>query len=568
MGIINFSKDKCRNCYKCIRNCPIKAIKLKDKHAQIIPSMCIGCGNCIKICPHNAKEIKSDVNVIKEWLKTEKVVLSLSGVFPSVYYLDHPRQYLGVLRKLGFTIIEETSIGAEAVARAYARDYYSDRNFVIASSCASIKNLIEIYYPEYIGALSTEVSPMIAHGKILREKYPDAKIVYAGSCLSKKMEVLEKEVRGIIDGVLTFDEIDDWIKEENIIPNEMNAEDFDAMGNSNGRLYPIVGGIAKSSVENLDGSRKILRLDGVQDCMQFLDEMCHLDKKYWIEMNACEEGCINGPGNTHSQLSKYEKVEMLQTYIDLNVDKDSEDNVPNKINTRRTFQARPVHHLEEVPEEELEKIMVQMSKFNESDELNCGTCGYDTCRDKARAVYWNMAEIEMCLPLISSKNEAISNLIITTTPNAIAVLDKKYRIIEFNEAAERLFNVKREDVFHYNFMDVLDYNPFKKLNFEKENIYTGKGTFQRENRVFMEILTYIPEQELYMGIFIDITDQEKQEQVFIKMQEDTLSMAQRVIDKQMRVAHEIAGLLGETTAETKVTLTKLQKVIGNRGDES
>jgi PAS domain S-box-containing protein len=178
-----------------------------------------------------------------------------------------------------------------------------------------------------------------------------------------------------------------------------------------------------------------------------------------------------------------------------------------------------------------------------------------------------MAEIEMCLPLISSKNEAISNLIITTTPNAIAVLDKKFRVIEFNDAAERLFNIKREEIFHYRFTDILDYNPFKKLQFAKDNNYTGKGIYERENRVFMEILTFIPEQQLYMGIFIDVTKQERQEKAFIKMQEETLSMAQRVIDKQMRVAHEIAGLLGETTAETKVTLTKLQKVVRNREED-
>lgn len=565
MGIINFSKDKCRNCYKCVRNCPVKAIKLKDKHAQIMSDMCIGCGNCIKICPHNAKEIQSDVNTIKNWLKTEKVVLSLSGVFLTTHNMKHPRQYLGALRSLGFTIIEETCIGAEAVAMAYAKDYYSDKKFVIASSCSSIKNLIEIYYPQYLDALSTQVSPMIAHGKILKEKYPDAKIVYAGSCLSKKMEVLETEVQNVIDGVLTFDEIDEWIKEEKIVLNQREPDEFDATGNID-RLYPLIGGLAKSSVENLDGSRKIFRIDGVKECMQFLDEMDHLKKSYWIEMNSCEEGCINGPGNTQSLLSKYEKIEMIQTYIDANSTQYLEENVP-QIDTTRTFRSRPVHNLEDVPKEKLENILIQMGKFSEQDELNCGTCGYDNCREKAKAIYWNMAEVDMCLPLMWKKSDAISNLIITTSPNAIVVLDKKYRIIEFNDAAESLFNVKREDVFHYKFMDILEYYPFRKLNFNKENIYTGKGIYERENRVLMEILTYMPAQELYMGIFIDITIQEKQEQVYLKMQEETLSMAQLVIDKQMRVAHEIAGLLGETTAETKVTLTKLKKAIGNREDE-
>ncbi|WKY45613.1 (Fe-S)-binding protein [Eubacteriaceae bacterium ES2] len=275
---------------------------------------------------------------------------------------------------------------------------------------------------------------------------------------------------------------------------------------------------------------------------------------------------MNGPGNIMSRLSKYEKVEMINTYLELNRDKKNTLPLPD-LAYHRDFREHPVKQMEKIPPKELEDILIQMGKFSPKDELNCGTCGYDTCRDKARAVYWNMAEIEMCLPLISSKNEAISNLIITTTPNAIAVLDKKFRVIEFNDAAERLFNIKREEIFHYNFMDILDYNPFKKLKFSKDNNYTGKGIYERENRVFMEILTFIPEQQLYMGIFIDVTKQERQEKAFIKMQEETLSMAQRVIDKQMRVAHEIAGLLGETTAETKVTLTKLQKVVRNKEED-
>ncbi len=566
MGVINFSKDKCRNCYKCIRNCPIKAIKLKDGHAQIISSMCIGCGYCIKICPHNAKEIHNDVDQVKKWFKTDQVVLSLSGVFPATYKLDHPRRYLTALRQLGFTVIEETSLGAEAIISENEKAYNSDRDFVISSSCAAIKNLIEMYYPQYLDSLAKVVSPMIAHGKIIKEKYPNAKVIHIGACLARKMEVFDPSVVGIIDAVLTYDEIDQWFQKEGIDPKNLEIGEFDRIGGDAGRTYPMVGGLAQSHVQTLGGKRKIIRIDGVENCMHFLDEMGKLKKKYWIEMNACEEGCINGPGNLHSVLSKYEKVEMINTYIDINKETKSAEILP-QIDLRRDFSKRPVFHLKEVPEKELDNILRQMGKDSPQDELNCGICGYDTCKDKARAVYWNMAEIEMCLPLILNKSKAISNLIVTTTPNAIAVLDKKYRIIEFNDAAERLFNVKREDVFHYSFKDVMDYNPFKKLDTRSENVYTGKGLYERENRIFMEILTYTPVQELYMGIFIDISRQERQEKAYIKMQEETLGMAQEVIDKQMRVAHEIAGLLGETTAETKATLTNLQKVIRNREDE-
>lgn len=566
MGIIDFSKEKCRNCYKCIRICPVKAIKLKDEHAQIISDMCIGCGYCIKICPQNAKEIQNDVSLVKDWLKNSQVVVSLSGVFPASSDMQHPRQYLGALRKLGFTIIEDVSVGMEAVALENEKEFKSDRHFVINSSCPAVKNLIEMYYPDYVKYLSRVVSPTIAHGEMLKDRYPDSKIVVIGACLAEKTEIVDSQVADVIDAVITFDELRQWFREEGVDPKTAPIEDFDACGSNQLNNWPMAVGLTEKDARKLNSDRNIISIESIENSMAFLNEIGKLKKKYWIQMRACEEGCMNGPGNIMSRLSKYEKVEMINTYLDLNQDRKKALPLP-ALDYRREFSANPVKRLEKIPPKELEDILIQMGKFSPKDELNCGTCGYDTCRDKARAVYLNMAEIEMCLPLISSKNEAISNLIITTTPNAIAVLDKKFRVIEFNEAAERLFNIKREEIFHYRFTDILDYNPFKKLQFAKDNNYTGKGIYERENRVFMEILTFIPEQQLYMGIFIDVTKQERQEKAFIKMQEETLSMAQRVIDKQMRVAHEIAGLLGETTAETKVTLTKLQKVVRNREED-
>ena len=220
-----------------------------------------------------------------------------------------------------------------------------------------------------------------------------------------------------------------------------------------------------------------------------------------------------------------------------------------------------------MPEEAIEEILRQTGKFTPKDELNCGTCGYDSCREKAAAVYCGMAELDMCLPFMRNRNEAISNLIIASTPNAIAVLDKDFRIVDFNGAAEKLFKTAKTDVLHENFVEVFDYNPLKKLDNVEGNYYSGRGLYARGNIHFMEILTYIPGQKMYMGIFVDISREIKKERAYQKMQEETLDMAQKVIDKQMRVAHEIAELLGETTAETKVTLTRLQKVVGTREEE-
>ncbi|MGL4548660.1 (Fe-S)-binding protein, partial [Eubacterium aggregans] len=207
------------------------------------------------------------------------------------------------------------------------------------------------------------------------------------------------------------------------------------------------------------------------------------------------------------------------------------------------------------------EILHKTGKYQPSDELNCGTCGYDSCREKAAAVYRGMEEIDICLPYMRNRNEAVSNLIIATTPNAITVLDRDYRILEFNSAAEQIFAMSKNDVMGRDFTQIFDYNPFTKLKNVEGNTYSGRGYYFQGSIHFMEILTYIPEQDMYMGIFVDISQEIKKENTFRQMQVETLEMAQKVIDKQMRVAHEIAGLLGETTAETKVTLTKLQKIV-------
>lgn len=565
MGVINFTRASCRNCYKCIRYCPVKAIKLMDNQAQIVEDLCIGCGNCFRICPQNAKYVASDVDSIRQWLEEGPVVLSLAPSFPAGFNTEDPLQVLGGLRALGFTVIEETAIGAEQVSKYYAKDYWGTKRHVITTSCPTVNMMIEKYYPDVVEYLSEVVSPMTAHGMMLKERYPNAKVVFAGPCISKKMEAVDA-ASPIIDGVLTFDELDVWFKEEGINVADMPAGRFDAAGCNVARFYPLAGGVEKTSIPGVQGVRRVIKIDGLKNCRDFLDDIGKLEGQYWIEMNACVEGCVNGPGNTHSPLVKYERIERVTDYINNNARKDPEtpEQAPD---FSRGFAVEKKDPFAGVPEEAIEEILRQTGKFTPKDELNCGTCGYDSCREKAAAVYCGMAELDMCLPFMRNRNEAISNLIIASTPNAIAVLDKDFRIVDFNGAAEKLFKTAKTDVLHKNFVEVFDYNPFKKLDNVEGNYYSGRGLYARGNIHFMEILTYIPGQKMYMGIFVDISREIKKERAYQKMQEETLDMAQKVIDKQMRVAHEIAELLGETTAETKVTLTRLQKVVGTREEE-
>ena len=424
--------------------------------------------------------------------------------------------------------------------------------------------MVEKYYCKLVPYLSGVVSPMMAHGRMLKKRYPGAKVVFAGPCISKKLEVLGQSDEVDIDAVLTFDELHEWFEEEHVTIDDCAPGAFDSDDCDVARFYPLAGGVAKSSVPDVTGPRRGIKIDGLKNCRDFLDHIGSLKENYWIEMNACSEGCVNGPGNTHSPFVKYERMERVKEYINQDAREDY-DNRDVKAAQGKLYQPNKKDILKLVPEEAIEEILHKTGKFKASDELNCGTCGYDSCREKAAAVYCGMAELDMCLPFMRNKNEAISNLIINATPNAIVVLDHDYRILEFNPAAEMTFEVSRADVVGRVFGRIFRYNPFEKLNHQEGNTYSGRGHYAYGDVHFMEVLTYLPDQDMYLGIFVDISKEIKKENDYRQMQVDTLDMAQKVIDKQMRVAHEIAELLGETTAETKVSLTRLQKIV-SKGD--
>lgn len=565
MGVINLKEANCRNCYKCIRHCPVKAIQMTRGQARIVEELCIGCGNCLKVCPQNAKQVESPVESIQTWMDEGEVVLSLAPSFPAAFDVDNPLRVVSALKALGFAAVAETAEGAEAVSKAYREDYDGSRRHVLTTSCPTVNRLVEKYYPHLTDCLSPVVTPMIAHGRMLKERYPGAKVVFAGPCVAKKLELTDPQAKGAVDGVLSFDELSEWFEAEGICVTDYPVKPFDSESCNVARLYPLTGGVEKSALGGYEGKRRVIKVDGLVRCRELLDHLEELSDPCWIEMNACVEGCINGPGNTKSPLPQYERGKRVRDYIAGSERQDASSDI--KVSLACEYPADAKVLLKTVPEADIEAVLHQTGKFTPEDELNCGTCGYDSCREKAAAVCLGMAESDMCLPFMRNRNEAISNLIIAYTPNAIAVLDKDYTILDFNVAAEQLFHIAKNEAVGQNFVTLFDYNPFKKLENVPENTYSGRGYYIKGGIHFMEILTYVPLQKMYIGIFVDISREIKKEQAYQKMQEETLDMAQKVIDKQMRVAHEIAELLGETTAETKVTLTRLQKVVGTREED-
>lgn len=571
MSYMNFSRANCKNCYKCLRYCPVKAIKFENEQAEIIEKRCINCGHCLVVCPQNARKVTSDLSLVKEALaKGKKVIGSIAPSFPG-YFLGKEVGFIYALEKLGFYKVEETAVGAEITSDLY-EEYIknNERDSYITTCCPSANYLIEKYFPKLISKALPIVSPMIAHGKIIKKIYgQDSFTVFIGPCLTKIVEKEEYNGESPVNAVLTFDEINEWLEGKGIDLEELNKNAKEEYLLNYGRNYPIHGGILDSiqDLQEVKNYEKI-SVDGIEECMELFEAMEKGEvKNLLVEVSACKGSCIGGP----SRIVKDEYFKRLKGVKEYNKklkEKSLEKVTLNLegLNFTRVLKDKIVYN-EEPYSEKLEEIMKTMGKYNIEDELNCGVCGYDTCRDKAKAIYNNMAEPTMCLNHMRSKAESISNLIFENTITCVILLDGDLNIKEINPAGERIFSVRRENIKDKPISILMVDEDFKYVKENNTSIIGKRIAIPQYNVVFMENIVYLPEQDLIMASMMNVIEEERNRKELIKVKENTLNAAQEVIEKQMRVAQEIASLLGETTAETKIILSKLKKVVeGEEGE--
>ncbi|PAT02214.1 hypothetical protein CI105_02390 [Candidatus Izimaplasma bacterium ZiA1] len=567
MEYLNFSEANCQNCYKCIRTCKVKAIKITDQQATIIPELCVGCGECFSICPQNAKSVKTDIDYVKELIKqNKKIIVSLAPSFPSFDNLKSPLSFISGLRELGFSEIEETSIGASLVSEKYKEEYYSEQQHIITSSCPTVNFLITKYYHEHVKYLSETLSPMMVHNKLIKNENEGVYTVFIGPCISKKEETrVCTSKNSCIDAVITFDDIRNWLKEENIDLNTLEPSKFDKESELLTKWYPLSGGVEKATINEPSKDRRVIKIDGMQNCKEFLESLDDIKGKTWIEMNACKSGCINGYGNSLSDLSLNNKIENVLNYID-NCKESEKSEKKCNVGIDFDYSIFVENKTKVYSDDEIREVLKRSGKYVKSDELNCGACGYNTCKEKAVAVLNNMAEIEMCLPYMRMINEEMSSVIIENTPNGIIVATKDFEIVEFNPASVDMFMISKKNAIGQHAKSVIGNNVFKKLENNSNHTIITKEAFNDISKIMIVSLKYIQNHDLYLAIFKDVT---KEEMAKIRNKDtsiNALEMAQKVIDKQMIVAHEIASLLGETTAETKVTLSKLKKLFDEKNE--
>ena len=551
--ILGLKKTNCKSCHKCIRNCAVKSIRFTAGQAHIVEDECILCGRCFAVCPQDAKVIASDMEKVRIMLQTGTVYASIAPSFAASYPGVGIDALEDALKKLGFAGAEETAVGATIVKKEYERILDEEKpNILVSSCCSSINLMLRKYYPEALFTLAPVITPMQAHCRDIKRRHPEAKTVFIGPCISKKSEAAEEDA---VDAVLMFDEFNRWLREEGI---ELGRRE-DIRKGGRARVFPTAGGIIETMDKNPEYT--YVAVDGVKKCMDVLDEIkegrLH---NCFIEMSACEGSCADGPildkmKNTPAQ--NYLQVVRYAEKEDFAVEKYAKEEIAA---VYEPFELEA----EQPSEAEIKAMLLKMNKLSKEDELNCGSCGYCTCREKAIAIIQGKAEISMCLPYMLSQMENLSDSVVANFPDAILVLNDELEIQKINPKAKKILRIRDEsDVMGEHIGRLLDPEPFEMVMLKKKDLmYEQLYLAEYECNVEQTII-YNREGHQFICILCDITADMALREKKLANQNQAFEIANDMAKKQLKIVQSIASLLGETTADTLIALEHLKETIAD-----
>ena len=426
---------------------------------------------------------------------------------------------------------------------------------------------VQKYYPNLTKWLAPVMSPALVHGRIIKEQRgDDVKVIHLTPCLARIKECNESQ---FVDGVITYEQLMKWLLDANVTPESelLKEHDDDGFDNEGGysRIYPIVDGIVYdlqhqyckfTGTEYIEGY-DLVAVSGLANVTKILDEMEKGNINHaFVEASSCYGGCVNGPFMPKTRSTGYKARIEVKKYAD-NAHRSKHYDVSS---VKTEYKPEPIH--QDMPtEEQIRAILSQIGKNSRAQELNCGSCGYATCREKAIAVYQKKADLYICMPYMTDINQAMSNVTLSLTPNYIIAVDSDMYIKEFNVAAQKLFNITRLAALNQKLSNFIDTTDFEQVIANKSGIYDKKVSYPDLNIVTEQTIVYSSERNMAIAIIKDVTQEEKDKETLYNRKMESVNMAQKVIDKQMIVAQQIASLLGETTAETKVTLNKLKNLI-------
>lgn len=554
--LINKTND-CKNCYRCLRKCPVKSVSFDGDDATIIHDDCIYCGKCYLECPQSVIKIREDVKVVKRLLSLgKKVIVSLAPSFISSYSQYEMSSLIEAIKKLGFYDVEETAIGATIVKKAYDEMLDENHDIIISSCCHTINLLVQKYYPKALPYLADVLSPMLAHGKDIKERYgKDTKVVFVGPCISKKDEA-DKNPE-YIDAALTFQELDAWFESEGIKVEEKKTSPLTPK--SKARLFPTCGGII-ATMECKNEDFEYIGIDGIDECRDVLQDI--IDGKIhkcFIEMSACYGSCINGP------VVQKEKKSIVNNKISIKKNAgtlDFEGHVLKSAQIKTKYDKLIISHAKP-SDEEIERTLIEMGKGDKSKQLNCGSCGYSTCVDKAIAIIQGKAVKEMCLLFLMEKAQSFSDKVVANTPNGLMVLNENLDIQLINNAMCNIVGIPNSSyALNKNVTTILEPDDFARA-LGGEKIFSRKRYLSEYDKYVENTVVYDEKFHVLICIMRDITNNE----IYLQKREETLKksieITDEVIQKNMRAVQEIASLLGESAAATKVALSSLKDTLKN-----
>lgn len=562
-------KNECNDCYKCIRGCHIKAIRIQGGSASVINEKCIACGHCVTICPAGAKKVRNDIDVVKALILTgKKIYVSLAPSWAGVYNISKEKM-IAILKKLGFSGVSETALGAQEVSIQTAKQLNnSEKGLFISSACPVIDDYIRLYKPDFAKCITPIASPALTHCRLLKDTLgDDIKIVFIGPCIAKKNEADNNP--DLMSAALTFDELNYWIKEEFIdIENIESDEDCKFIPESSyeGALYPLEGGmnetikrvgidkndvtfIAVSSLEDFDKSLQNINPDKIEN-------------KIFVEALACSGGCINGP------CLSSEKSRILIT-SDIYANTQYRDNVPKEPRAvvPVEYTSNPVERVE-YSIEQISKALKKISKHSEDDELNCSGCGYASCREFVNALIAGDAEPSQCVSYMRKIAVRKAAAMLRCMPSAVVIVDSNMEIVEANDSFERMF--LSEDMYEVfaSRQDGLTGAAIDRIvsfsELFKSALDTGKDIHQEhyaiDDKLYDISIFTIEDNELVGAVISDVT----------KSEMDRSKIAQKareVITKNIATVQEIASLLGEHMVETELLLNSIAEGYDNNSNE-
>jgi iron only hydrogenase large subunit-like protein len=551
-------KRECQDCYKCVRNCPVKAIKVEGGYASVVSELCIVCGHCVEVCPNGAKKVRDDLATARQLLALKDTVyVSLAPSYVTEFPGLPPAQLIGALKKLGFAGVSETALGAQQVsAQAAVLLRNQPGRVLVSSACPTVVAYLQKHHPDGTDLLTGLLSPLLTHCQMLRQQFgAGIGTVFIGPCIAKKIEAVQHPE--LLDVVLTFEDLRRWLALEKILLENVatGPEDrFQPEHSAEGAWYPVDGGMIagmKSACAVNDCS--LMAFSGIGAIKKALDgiEEIRTDRGLFLELLACEGGCVNGPKVLRRDATVVKRHRILNSVPPPEVALPR----PPLVNTPTDFAVPPVT-IVRYPDAQIREALRSVGKFSVDDELNCGGCGYDTCREFGIALIGLKAERAMCVTYMRQLAHKKANALIQKMPSAVVIVNDTLRIIEFNAAFVRLFAPSKTagdgGAVPIEGIALAEVMPFASLFHNV--LKTGEDLLDRDLRFQSSILHAtifsIEKHCLVGGILQDITKPAVQK-------EQVIRKAREVIQKQLATTQQIAYLLGENAAESEITLNSI-----------